>query len=162
MTRSTRSRRHAGRPAMTRVLGLLTISLMALSLAVPAATLGASATKRAALTNISLYSYDCTLGANKGGAHEGSVKFAPDPVVAGRMELTVVVRRANPDTNYLVTFMVNACEETFAGYVPTDSHGNGTASFTMYYGSGATSFWVRLGDIAGGSDDYLASAAVTF
>lgn len=70
------------------------------------------------------------------------MKFTPTGV--GQLDMTVVVRRAIPDTSYLVTFMVNACEETFAGYVATDARGNGTNTFTMYYGSGGTTFWARL------------------
>lgn len=65
MTRSTHSRTHAGPPAMTRTFRLFAISLIALSLALPASALGASTSRRSALTNVTLSSYDCALGANK-------------------------------------------------------------------------------------------------
>jgi len=132
---------------MTPTVKVLAICLMALSLALPAAALGASTTRRAALTNVSVVGRECLTGANKGGAGEGQVKFSPDATTAGYMDLTIVIRRAIPDTQYNIYLDTTACAEFYGGTLTTDSGGNATVTVSVFLdGSAATSFWAYLYD----------------
>jgi hypothetical protein len=147
---------------MSRPLGLLAVCLIAAALILPATALGAPSSKRAQLTNVSVVGRECATGANKGGAHEGSVKFSPNATTAGSMDMTVVIRHALPGTLYNIFLEDAACGEYGAGSVTTDSQGNGTVAISVpLNGSTATSFWAYLYDDPTATDS-LATGVVTF
>lgn len=144
---------------MSRPLKLLAVCLIAVALSLPATALGASSSRRAQLTNVTSLSYDCNAGANKGGAHEGSVKFTLDSPSAGYITLDIVVRHAWPTETYYIYLGPYSCAN-FIGYsLTTDSSGNAAGTFVAY-GYGYSTFYVWMGNYS--ATDALATQAVTF
>jgi hypothetical protein len=143
------------------VVGLLSAAVLALAL--PVAALGAPSSRRAQLTNVTGGNYDCTAGANKGGAHEGSVTFAPDAGAIGSLDLTIVVRHAQPNSTYHIylTSVPHDCSSNTGQTLTTDARGDGTTT-VVANGWGDSTFWVLLQDTAIFPPDELATQAVTF
>jgi hypothetical protein len=147
----------------TRLGALATVALIVLALALPSATAAARSTdQRVALTNITTVGADCLTGAHKGGAHQGSVTYSPDPGSPGYFHLTIVIRHGLANTTYYIDWseVPFYCAQPSAVGVLTDAGGNYSGVVPIYMGNASSTYWIQLRDAI--FTDVLATKAVTF